>query len=183
MSDRLIKLTAEIVSSYVDANRVAPADVAALVQSTFAVLNSLGQSGVEQPEVAAKPTAAKIRRSITPDALISFIDGRPYRMLKRHLRTAGLTPEEYRRRFGLPTDYPLTAPSYSALRSALAVSRGLGRSPADTRNVPTQVAEDSTTTQSARTKKVSSEKAGPGARVPKALRSTRSVKAAPGDAS
>ena len=68
------------------------------------------------------PRPAQIRKSITPDALISFIDGKPYKTLKRHLTGNGMTIEQYRERFGLPRDYPSTAASYSAQRSALAKS-------------------------------------------------------------
>jgi predicted transcriptional regulator len=130
MTDRLKRLTAEIVSSYVEANRIGAPDLPGLIQSTFAALNDAGRPIVEEPEPIKKPTAAQIRKSITPDALISFVDGRPYRMLKRHLAKAGLTPAEYRARFDLPADYPVTAASYSAKRSALARSTGVGRKPA-----------------------------------------------------
>ncbi|MFX7156016.1 MucR family transcriptional regulator, partial [Acinetobacter baumannii] len=68
-----------------------------------------------------------IRRSITADALVSFEDGKPYRTLRRHLTTRGLTPEAYRAKWGLPSDYPLVAASYSQQRSTLAQSLGLGR--------------------------------------------------------
>lgn len=74
-----------------------------------------------------KPTPAQIRKSITPDALTSFIDGKPYKTLKRHLTKHGLTIETYRERYGLPQDYPSTAASYSAQRSALAKQLGLGQ--------------------------------------------------------
>jgi len=74
-----------------------------------------------------KPTAEQIRDSITDDALISFEDGKPYKMLRRHLGFVGLTPQAYRKKWGLPNDYPMTAVNYSATRSALAKSFGLGR--------------------------------------------------------
>jgi predicted transcriptional regulator len=74
-----------------------------------------------------KPTPAQIRKSITPEALISFIDGKPYKTLKRHLTGNGMTIEEYRERYGLPRDYPSTAASYSEMRAALAKSFGLGQ--------------------------------------------------------
>jgi predicted transcriptional regulator len=70
--------------------------------------------------------SAQIRRSITRDALISFLDGKPYKTLKRHVGKHGLTPEGYRARFGLPSDYPMVASSYSERRSAIANSIGLG---------------------------------------------------------
>lgn len=74
-----------------------------------------------------KPTARQIRDSITDDALISFEDGKKYKMLRRHLGIAGLTPQAYREKWGLPNDYPMTAPGYSARRSELAKANGLGR--------------------------------------------------------
>jgi predicted transcriptional regulator len=76
-------------------------------------------------------TPAQIRKSIRPDVLVSFEDGKPYRTLKRHLTRFGLTPDSYRAKWGLPPDYPMTAPSYSETRRALAVERGLGRKPAE----------------------------------------------------
>jgi predicted transcriptional regulator len=79
-----------------------------------------------EPE-APKPSAAEIRKSRSPEYLTSFIDGRKYKSLKRHLTTNGLTPDEYRSRYGLPKDYPMVAEAYSAQRSALAKTLGLGR--------------------------------------------------------
>jgi len=181
MAHRLKQLTAEIVSSYVEANKIAAADLPDLIQSTFAALGDVNQSAVEEPNSVAKPTAAQIRKSITPDALISFIDGRPYRMLKRHLTTAGLTPAGYRARFGLPADYPITAVSYSAKRSALARSMGLGRKMAsEPATIPSPTAETASAEPIApqASKALKPEKAGPGARVPKARRSSKSTKPA-----
>jgi predicted transcriptional regulator len=120
-------LTSEIISSYVSANAVAAADLAALIKLTHAALRSATNTVVNRPAAETKPTASQIRRSITPDALISFVDGRPYTMLRRHLATHGMTPADYRARFGLPADYPVTAPSYSAKRAALARRSGLGK--------------------------------------------------------
>ncbi len=87
------------------------------------------RSGTPEPVEleTPKPDKAAIRKSLHPDHLISFIDGRPYKSLKRHLTTQGLTPDEYRDRYGLPKDYPMVAPSYSAQRSELAKTLGLGR--------------------------------------------------------
>jgi predicted transcriptional regulator len=124
---QLLELTAAVVASFVEGNQVDAASLPDLIRSVSRTLSSLGN-----PEPAADPegrkaTAAQIRKSITPDALISFEDGRPYRLLKRHLTTLGLTPDQYRAKWGLGHDYPLTAPSYSAKRSELAKSHGLGR--------------------------------------------------------
>ena len=121
-----IRLTAEIVAAYVSKNSVRPTDMPELLRSVHASLAGLGQGGATEASAVEKLTSAQIRKSITPDALISFIDGKPYKTLKRHLTGQGLTIEQYRARFGLPRDYPSTAASYSAQRSALARSFGLG---------------------------------------------------------
>ena len=121
-----VELTADIVSAYVSKNSVRPADMAELIASTHAALAGLGAAGAPAAPAVEKPTPAQIRKSITPDALTSFIDGKPYKTLKRHLTGNGMTIEEYRERYGLPRDYPSTAASYSAQRSALAKTIGLG---------------------------------------------------------
>jgi predicted transcriptional regulator len=99
--------------------------LAALIVSVHAALAGLGNPQSMEPE---KPTPRiPIRKSITPDHLISLEDGRKYRTLKRHLAGRGLTPEQYRIKWELPADYPMTAPNYSKQRSQLALERGLGR--------------------------------------------------------
>jgi predicted transcriptional regulator len=84
------------------------------------------------PEAAKPVPAVPIKKSVTPDYLISLEDGRRYKSLKRHLSGHGLTPAEYRRKWGLSNDYPMVAPNYAATRSALAKSMGLGRKRVDT---------------------------------------------------
>jgi len=123
----LIGLTADVVAAFVGNNAVAVADLPSLIKTVHAAL-----SGAEAPapvavEEVIKPTTAQIRKSITQDALISFIDNRPYKTLKRHLTTHGLTIAEYKAKFGLPNDYPTTAPAYSEARSAMAKALGLGQ--------------------------------------------------------
>jgi len=127
VTDKIIELTSEIAASYLGANAVSMDELPSLIKSIHAALATVGQTPVEL-EIDAKPTAAQIRKSITPDALISFIDGKPYKTLKRHLTTNGETIASYKARFGLPADYPTTAPTYSAARSAMAKSLGLGNS-------------------------------------------------------
>jgi predicted transcriptional regulator len=118
----------EIVSAYVSNNHVARSELPALIAMVQHTLRSLATgSEVRTEEPTEKPTTAQIRRSITPDALISFIDGKPYKTLKRHLTAKGFDLSTYRARFGLPADYPTVAPSYSARRSVLARSLGLGQ--------------------------------------------------------
>ena len=122
----LTDLTTSLVSAYVSNNRVPPAEMPGLIASMHAALTGLGQDAKSETPTVEKPTPAQIRKSITPDALISFIDGKPYKTLKRHLTGNGLTIEQYRQRFGLPRDYPSTAASYSAMRAEFARSNRLG---------------------------------------------------------
>src|SRR3954451_9118006 len=122
-----IVLTSDLVSAYLSNNHVAPADVPGLIAQVHSALTGLGQaSTTSEPEVA-KPTPAQIKKSVTHEALISFEDGKPYKTLRRHLTTRGLSPEAYREKYGLPRDYPMVTPSYSEQRSALARSAGLGQ--------------------------------------------------------
>lgn len=122
--------TIELISAYVSNsnNRLSPDELQTLIRDTFATLSSLtggGAAPVEEVEDQTK-SKAEIKKSIGPDRLVSFIDGKGYASLKRHLTTNGYTPETYRNTFGLPADYPMTHPSYSARRSELAKSMGLG---------------------------------------------------------
>ena len=120
------ELTADLVSAYVSNNSVPVAELPALIASTHAALAGLGQSSTPHAPVAEKLTPAQIRKSITPDALISFIDGKPYKTLKRHLTRHGFDPRAYRERYGLPADYPMTTANYSAMRAEFARSNRLG---------------------------------------------------------
>ena len=123
----LVELTAEIVSAYVSHNHVQPAELNALIQSVHASLSNLGNASEPAEVEVKKPTPAQIRKSIKHDGLVSFLDGNTYKTLKRHLTKYGLDARSYRERYGLPADYPMTAPSYSEQRSQLAKALGLGR--------------------------------------------------------
>ncbi len=123
----LIELTTEIVGAYVLANTIAASDLPGLIHGVHLALTGAGQPATATEEADVKATPAQIRKSISPDTLISFEDGKPYKSLKRHLSTRGMTPDEYRAKWGLPKDYPMVAPNYSAQRSALAKTLGLGR--------------------------------------------------------
>ncbi|MCJ2085980.1 MucR family transcriptional regulator [Methylobacterium sp. E-005] len=128
-----VELTADIVSAYVANNSVPMPDLPSLLSGVHAALAGLGQSSAPAEPDFKKATPAQIKKSITPDALISFIDGKPYKTLKRHLTGNGMSIEQYRQRYGLPPDYPTTASSYSAMRAEFARNAGLGhkrRSPA-----------------------------------------------------
>ena len=126
-SSELVSLTSVIAAAYVGTNAVLPGDIPALIAIVHKALATAGAPEVAASDTPVKRTAAQIRRSITPDALISFEDGRPYRTLKRHLTVHGLTIAAYKVKWGLPKDYPTTAPSYSAMRSAMARAAGLGQ--------------------------------------------------------
>lgn len=122
-----LELTAAVVVAYVENNRLAGEDLPDLIRSVHSALEE-SANGVSQepPQDVDKPTPAQVRRSITPDAIMSFEDGRPYKSMKRHLTRLGLTPAQYREKWGLRPDYPMVAPNYSAARSALAKASGLG---------------------------------------------------------
>lgn len=122
-----MEMTAEIVANYVTGNKVAQSDLPALVHSVFKALSTADAPPAPEPEVRVKLTPAQIRKSISPEGLISFEDGKTYQTLKRHLTTRGMTLADYRAKWGLPSDYPSTAPAYAAKRSALAKAAGLGK--------------------------------------------------------
>ena len=123
-----LDMTADIVSAYVSNNRVAPAELPALIASIHATIAQVVAGPAASADTgASKATPAEIKRSITADTLISFEDGKPYKTLRRHLTLRGLTPEAYRAKYGLPSDYPMTSAAYSAHRSELAKSLGLGQ--------------------------------------------------------
>ena len=127
LPDNNLDMTADLVSAFVSNNNVPVSELPALIASVHAALAGLGNEAPAEPVGPEKPTPAQIRKSITPDALISFEDGRSYKTLRRHLTMRGLTAEGYRAKYGLPADYPMTSASYSAQRSALAHSFGLGQ--------------------------------------------------------
>ena len=121
----LLALTADIVSSHVANNSVAVNDLPMLIQNVFSTLSGLG-SPAPAPEVKLEP-AVPVRSSIKPDYIVCLEDGKKLKMLKRHLMTAyGMTPDDYRAKWGLPADYPMVAPNYAEARRQLAKSIGLG---------------------------------------------------------
>lgn len=123
----LLALTAEIVSSHVANNSVAVGELPQLIEQVFGTLNTLSVAGSEKD--ARPEPAVPIKKSITPNYMICLEDGKKLKMLKRHLKTQyDMTPEEYRERWGLPSDYPMVAPNYADQRRELAKKIGLGRS-------------------------------------------------------
>ena len=124
----LIELSGEIVSAYVGHNSVSVADLPKLIADVHAALQRLTIQAV--PEASLSPTpAVSIRKSVTPDFIVCLDDGKKFKSMKRHLSQLGMTPDQYRSKWGLPSNYPMVAPSYSATRSALAKTAGLGRKP------------------------------------------------------
>jgi predicted transcriptional regulator len=128
MSDQsdLIIATADIVAAHVSNNNVAVSDMPLLVQKVHEALAGL-QRPSEEPELKKTPVVS-IRASVKPDYIVCLECGRQQKTLRRHLMTAhGLTPEQYRKDYGLPATYPLTAPNYSETRRQMAKAIGLGR--------------------------------------------------------
>ena len=123
----LAELTTEVLAAYVAQNHVQMADLPGLIASVHGALSGLGQASepAMPPEKLVPPVS--IKKSVTDDYLISLEDGKQYQSLKRHLAKRGLSPDEYRAKWGLPKDYPMVAPAYARKRSELARSMGLGR--------------------------------------------------------
>jgi predicted transcriptional regulator len=126
-SSNYINLAADIVSAYVSRNSVQAVDLPALINSVHGALQGVANPAPKQDAALAFTPAVPVRKSVTPDSILSLIDGKPYKSLKRHLKRHGLTPDQYRERYGLPRDYPMVAASYAAKRSELAKSLGLGQ--------------------------------------------------------
>ena len=136
----LVELSVEIVSAYVAHNALSPTDLPKLIADVYAALSGLGTPDAVEIVETQKP-AVSIRKSITPDFIICLEDGKQFKSLKRHLRTTyNMSPEEYRSKWNLPSDYPMVAPDYSARRSALAKTNGLGRKPAEPARKPGKAA-------------------------------------------
>jgi predicted transcriptional regulator len=122
-----VELAAEIAAAFVSNNSVRPADLPGLIGDIHGALQrfSSAEAAVAEPEKLTP--AVPIKKSIMPDYVICLEDGRKFKSLKRHLRTAyNLTPDQYRAKWGLPSDYPMVAPAYAKARSALAHKMGLG---------------------------------------------------------
>ena len=123
----MLRMTTEVVSAYVGNNSLPLAKIPDVINSVFGTLQTL-DNGHQATGDRPKP-AVPIRKSVTPDFIVCLEDGKKLKMLKRHLRTAyGLTPDEYRKKWGLPPYYPMVAPNYSKKRSTFAKKIGLGRS-------------------------------------------------------
>lgn len=123
----MLTLTTEIVASFVSNHSIASPDLPNLITSVFTSLSSLGRPEAPAPAQRPEP-AVPVRKSIQQDHLVCLEDGKKVKTLKRYLQTRyGMTPADYRRRWGLPGDYPMVAPAYTEMRSAMARRIGLGR--------------------------------------------------------
>jgi predicted transcriptional regulator len=126
--EMLITLTADIVAAHVSNNSVGVADLPALIANVHGALSGL--SGSAAAAGPAPEPAVPIRNSIKKDYIVCLDDGKKLKMLKRHLMTHyGMTPDDYRAKWGLPADYPMVAPAYAETRRVLAKAIGLGRAP------------------------------------------------------
>ena len=128
MSKSTTELAAEIVGSFVSHNSIPKSELPDLIKSVHGRLKQI-EEGSEAASAQPEPRtpAVPIRKSVTPDYLICLDDGRRFKSLRRHLGLLGMTPEQYRAKWGLPSDYPMVAPNYAATRSALAKKIGLGQ--------------------------------------------------------
>lgn len=129
----IVALSADIVSSYVSANQVSAADLPDLLRKVHGALAELSGIAAPEAEVPEAPAprpkpVVPISKSVTPDAIICLEDGKSFKTLKRHLKTAyNMSPDEYRARWNLPDSYPMVAPNYSKQRAETARRIGLGR--------------------------------------------------------
>jgi len=118
-----IKLAAEVVAAFVSYNPLPKSELPALNEAVQTAVAKLAKA----PESSPKEPAVPVRKSVTPDYLICLEDGKKFKSMRRHLTQLGLTPEQYREKWNLPSDYPMVAPNYAAQRSAMAKKIGLGQ--------------------------------------------------------
>ncbi len=124
----ITSLTARIVAAYVSHHQLPVSELPRLIQSVRDSLQRLTAPAEEAPAKEELKPAVPIKKSVTPDYIVCLEDGKKLKMLKRHLMSSyGITPDEYRAKWGLPSDYPMVAPNYAKARSDLAVKLGLGR--------------------------------------------------------
>ena len=126
-ANEILELTTDIVSAHVANNKVPTTELPQLIQDVYQTL--LGVSNGAQGQERPRP-AVPVKKSVFPDYIVCLEDGKKLKMLKRHLKTAyGMSPEEYRERWGLTPDYPMVAPNYAKHRSNLAKKIGVGTKP------------------------------------------------------
>lgn len=126
-ADDLIKFASEIVAAYVSNNPTPISELPGMIRSIHATLGGLAGAATTEIATTQKP-AVTVKKSVTPEYIVCLEDGKKLKMLKRYLRSRyGLSPEEYKSKWGLPADYPMVAPNYAAQRSEFAKKIGLGR--------------------------------------------------------
>lgn len=121
-----VELTVELVAAFISNNPLPRTELPDLIYTVHAALGKLGEESTSEP-VEVKAPAVPVRKSITPEFLICLEDGKKFKSMRRHLGQLGLTPDEYRAKWNLPSDYPMVAPNYAAQRSAMAKRIGLGQ--------------------------------------------------------
>jgi predicted transcriptional regulator len=124
-----VELAAELVAAFISNNPLPRNELPDLIRAVHAAVEKLGQESTSAapPQVENKAPAVPIRKSVTPEYLICLEDGKKFKSMRRHLGQLGLTPEEYRAKWNLPSDYPMVAPNYAAQRSEMAKKIGLGQ--------------------------------------------------------
>ena len=125
----IANLTAEIVEAYVSSNQTSIESLPTLIGNVYVAIAGLTQPAQPVSETVALVPAVPVKKSVTSDAIFSLIDGKPRKMLRKHLTLNGYTPDSYRAAFGLKSDYPMVSANYAATRSAMALKLGLGRKP------------------------------------------------------
>ena len=123
-----LETAANIVAAFVSNNAVPASELASLIQTVHASIQKIAGVGPVAPVVEPQEPAVPVRKSVTPDFIVCLEDGKKFKSLKRHLRTAyNLSPDQYRAKWNLANDYPMVAPTYAAARSTLAKQSGLGQ--------------------------------------------------------
>ncbi|MEQ8745631.1 MucR family transcriptional regulator [Pyruvatibacter sp.] len=124
--EEIVRLTADVIAAYVSNNELSPSELPELIRTVHSALGGVGSVEAQAPAEKQKP-AVPIKRSITPDYIVCLEDGKRLKMLKRYLRSHyDMSPDDYRAKWNLPTDYPMVAPNYSKQRSQFAKDIGLG---------------------------------------------------------
>ena len=126
MSDNTL-ISAEVISAYVTNNSVPASELPELIRAVVAAFDNLGQTQLAQEPTPTLEPAVPVKKSVHRDYLVSLEDGQRYQTLRRHLGALGMTPDEYRAKWGLPAEYPMTSAAYSAKRSQMSKDLGLGR--------------------------------------------------------
>ncbi|WP_026621888.1 MucR family transcriptional regulator [Ensifer sp. WSM1721] len=128
IKERRLELTSRIVSAYLSRNVIPAGELPHLIQQTYDSLDGSSRPSRIQPNIEEQRPAVPIKKSVTDDFIICLEDGKKFKSLRRHLMASyGLTPEQYREKWKLPADYPMTAPSYARQRAELARAAGLGK--------------------------------------------------------